>query len=201
MAGGRRRGEESGSTRTAILNATETIMLEEGYAAVSSRRVAAVAGLKSQLVYYHFGTMDSLFLAVFERAEEQFFKRHLQALTAPDPLRAFWGLSIDARTRLFQEFQALASHNKPVRAALARAAEKARETEVVLMSRILESLGVDPAVLPPIVLSVLTAGVSRALVTEAMLGVTMGHQETLAFIERGMDQLQARAKAKADASD
>jgi AcrR family transcriptional regulator len=191
MATVRRKGEESAKTRTAILDATETIMLEEGYAAVSSRRVAAVAGLKSQLVYYHFGAMDALFLAVLERSTEQFYKRHLQALTAADPLKAFWELSIDARTRLFQEFMALASHNKAVRAALARAAEKTRETEVVLMGRILDGLGVDQTALPPIVLSVLIAGASRALVTEATLGVTMGHDETRRFIERALAQLAA----------
>src|SRR5262249_22294781 len=52
MALERRNSEESSGTRNAILDATEAIMREEGYAAVSSRRVAEKAGLKSQLVHY-----------------------------------------------------------------------------------------------------------------------------------------------------
>ena len=42
-------------------------MLEEGYAAVTSRRVAAKANLKPQLVHYYFRTMDDLFLAIHRR--------------------------------------------------------------------------------------------------------------------------------------
>src|SRR5580693_6739527 len=60
--------EAAASTREAILAAAETIMTEEGYAAVTSRRVAEKAGLKSQLVHYYFGTMDELFVAVYERS-------------------------------------------------------------------------------------------------------------------------------------
>src|ERR1700741_3492798 len=76
MASERRNGEESASTRTAILDATAQIMREEGYAAVRSRKVAGRAGLKSQLAHYHFGTMDELFLALYQRYEEQYFQRH-----------------------------------------------------------------------------------------------------------------------------
>ena len=56
--------------RGALLDAAEQLMLEEGYAAVTSRRVAAQAGLKPQLVHYYFRTMDDLFLAVFRRRAE-----------------------------------------------------------------------------------------------------------------------------------
>src|ERR1700758_5191902 len=100
----RKSGEESSSTRDAILDATEAIMVEEGYPAVTSRRVAERAGLKSQLVHYHFGTMDDLFVAVYERSEREFLRRHLQAVSADNPLRALWDLSLHPqRNRLSQE--------------------------------------------------------------------------------------------------
>ena len=44
---------------------------EEGYAAVTSRRVADAAGLKPQLVHYYFRTMEDLFLEVFRRRAEE----------------------------------------------------------------------------------------------------------------------------------
>ena len=50
-------------------------MLEEGYAAVTSRRVAAQAGLKPQLVHYYFRTMDDLFLAAYRRRADQGLER------------------------------------------------------------------------------------------------------------------------------
>ena len=46
MAAPRRIGALNSATRALILDATEQIMLEEGYAAASTRRVAAQAGLK-----------------------------------------------------------------------------------------------------------------------------------------------------------
>jgi len=57
-------------------------MLSEGYAAVTSRRVAAEAGLKPQLVHYYFRTMDDLFLALYRRRADQGLERGRQALLA-----------------------------------------------------------------------------------------------------------------------
>ena len=48
------------ATRALLIDATIQIMLEEGYAAATSRRVAAKAGVKPALVHYYFPTMDEL---------------------------------------------------------------------------------------------------------------------------------------------
>ena len=45
MASPRRIGAPDAKNRTVLLDAAESLMLEEGYAAVTSRRVAAQAGL------------------------------------------------------------------------------------------------------------------------------------------------------------
>jgi AcrR family transcriptional regulator len=45
------------------MGATESVMREEGYGALTSRHVAARAGLNQQTVYYYFETMDGLLLA------------------------------------------------------------------------------------------------------------------------------------------
>ena len=101
MPGTKRSTSDNASTKQAILDATEKIMCDEGYAAVSSRRVAEVAGLKSQLVHYHFGTMNNLFLALFRRAEEDFLARQVLSLTSTTPLRSLWEQSLhQSDTRL-----------------------------------------------------------------------------------------------------
>ncbi|HEY6427499.1 MAG TPA: helix-turn-helix domain-containing protein, partial [Acidimicrobiales bacterium] len=79
MTTNRRIGAETSKTRTVLLDAAEKLMLEEGYAAVTSRRVAAAAGLKPQLVHYYFRTMDDLFLALFRRRAEQGLERQARA--------------------------------------------------------------------------------------------------------------------------
>src|SRR5215472_5299555 len=67
MASPRRIGAPDAKNRAVLLDAAEQLMLQEGYAAVTSRRVAAKAGLKPQLVHYCFRTMDDLFLAMLAR--------------------------------------------------------------------------------------------------------------------------------------
>jgi len=70
-------------------------MLEEGYAAVSSRRIAQKAGLKPQLVYYYFRTMDDLFLAAFRRRAEKGLERQAEAVASNQPLQALLAFSDD----------------------------------------------------------------------------------------------------------
>ena len=66
MTSARRIGAPDAKNRSVLLDAAEQLMLEEGYAAVTSRRVAEKAALKPQLVHYYFRTMDDLFLEVME---------------------------------------------------------------------------------------------------------------------------------------
>ncbi|CAN7398261.1 helix-turn-helix domain containing protein [Phenylobacterium sp. LjRoot219] len=193
MTSERRNGEESARTRTAILDATAQIMREEGYAAVSSRKVAERAGLKSQLVHYHFGTMDELFLALYQRYEQQHFARHAQALASRNPLRALWDLSVDAAgAELSLEFIALANHRKAIRKEIARSTERYRSLQVAVVSRFAEDLALSPDDMPADVLCFLMVATSRALITEAAVGVSAGHASMRAYIERQLQALEAR---------
>ena len=192
-----RKARESGAaTRAAILDAAETLMAEESYAAVTSRRVAEKAGLKSQLVHYYFGTMDELFAAVYERAEKEFLARHLQAARADNPLRALWDLSMHPRrTRLAQEFIALASRRESMRTITARVLEQTHAINAEFIGRYLQQAGLDRDDCPPVVLSHLIKGLSRSLINEASVGVSVGHREVRAFVERWLGRLDAKPRA------
>src|SRR5581483_3508955 len=121
MPPSRRLAGPNAKNRSVLLDAAEQLMLREGYAAVTSRRVAAEAGLKHQLVHYYFATMDDLFLEVFRRRAEQGAERHAAALASDHPLREFWQYSLDSSgTALTIEFIALANHRKAIRAEIAR---------------------------------------------------------------------------------
>src|SRR5690606_33732827 len=109
-----RRSSDSGSVdtdaRSRLIEATAQIMREEGYAAATSRRVAARAGVKQALVYYYFPTMDDLFVEVLRTGAEAALERMRTALTDDDPLRALWELNSDNRlTSPNSEFIALAN--------------------------------------------------------------------------------------------
>jgi AcrR family transcriptional regulator len=188
----RRLGAETSATRAALLEAAERLMLEEGYAAVTSRHVAARAGLKPQLVHYYFRTMDDLFLALFRGRAEQGLARQADALASAQPLWALWDLSRDPRgTALTMEFIALANHRKAIRAEIAAAAERFRAEQLRGLQGVLEGYGVGPEQCPPIVATVVLSSVSRFLVIEQeSLGMSSGHAETVALVEDLLTRLE-----------
>ncbi len=180
----RRIGAEDSKTRAQLLDAAELLLLEEGYAAVTSRRIAARAGLKPQLVHYYFRTMDDLFLEVFRRRAEENVARAERAIAADGSLRVLWQLNADPRGATFNiEFVALANHRKAIRTEIARYAERFRAAQLQAMGAALGALGVTEDELPPIVALLMMTGLSQVLALEQALGVTAGHDTTRSFIE------------------
>lgn len=195
MASDRRIGAPDAKNRGVLLDAAERLMLEEGYAAVTSRRLAERAGLKPQLVHYYFRTMDDLFLEVFRRRAEQGLELQKRALQSPQPLWALWRLNTHpTATRMTMEFAALANHRKSLRAEIARYAERFRNDQLDVVSSALSRYDVANEV-PPVVWSVLFTGVSSVLVLERQLGMTAGHAETFELVERYLRQLEGDPEA------
>ncbi len=191
MTSARRIGAPDAKNRGVLLDAAEQLMLEEGYAAVTSRRVAEKAALKPQLVHYYFRTMDELFLAAFRRRAEEGLEVQAQVLQARQPLWALWRFSTDpAATAITMEFIALANHRKALKAEIAYYAERFREEQQKALSTVLQRYGIDPAEVPPLVWSVLMTSVSRVLVIEQALGMSAGHAETVEFVERYLHRLE-----------
>jgi AcrR family transcriptional regulator len=187
----RRIGAEDSKTRARLLDAAEILLREEGYAAVTSRRVAARAELKPQLVHYYFRTMDDLFLEVFRRRAEENLARFERAIADDGSLRTLWALNADTRGAAFtMEFVALANHRKAIRAEVARFAERFRAAQVEAVSAALARHGVSADQLPPIVAILMMTGLAQVFALEDALGVTAGHDTTLEFIERSIAQLE-----------
>jgi AcrR family transcriptional regulator len=188
----RRIGAEDSKTRAQLLDAAEQLLLEESYAAVTSRRVAAKAGLKPQLVHYYFRTMDDLFLEVFRRRADANLARLERAVEADGSLRSLWRLNADPRGAAFTtEFVALANHRKAIRAEIARYAERYRAAQLAALRSALEAEGVSEERLPPIVALLLMTGLSQVLALEQGLGVTAGHDTTAAFVEQVIGRLES----------
>jgi AcrR family transcriptional regulator len=186
----RRIGAEDSETRARLVDAAEKLLLGEGYAAVTSRRVAAAADLKPQLVHYYFRTMDDLFLAVFRRRADDDISRFERAVAADGSLRNLWKLNSDPRRTAFtMEFVALANHRKAIRNEIALYAERFRAAQLDAFSTALEASGVAPD-LPPEVALLLMTGLSQVLALEQGLGITAGHDLARDLIERTIDRLE-----------
>jgi AcrR family transcriptional regulator len=191
----RRIGAESSKTRAQLLDAAQDLMLEEGYAAVTSRKLAARAGLKPQLVHYYFRTMDDLFLALFRRGADLNRRRLERALSSPQPLRALWRFASDrAGTALMLEFGALSNHRKAIGAELAAYSADFRERQTEVVAKVLSEAGIGADELPPIAVPVLMTGISQVMGIEASFGTTTGHDDALALVERLLDRLEPRVQ-------
>jgi AcrR family transcriptional regulator len=181
----RRIGAEDSKTRAQLLDAAEKLLRDEGYAAVTSRRVAAAADLKPQLVHYYFRTMDDLFLEVFRRRAEENLARLDRAIAEDGSLENLWRLNADPRGAAFMfEFVALANHRKAIRAEIANYAERSRTAQLEALRVALADRGIDDDQLPAIVGLLLMTGLSQVMGIEQAIGVTTGHDITLAFVDR-----------------
>jgi AcrR family transcriptional regulator len=190
MAAPRKAKADDGGTRRRLLEATAQIMHEEGYAAATSRRVAAKAGIRQPLVHYYFPTMDDLFLAVLREGADVALDQMRSALTDNNPLRALWAINSDPRRSVLNtEFMALANHRKPIGAELKAYAERVRDMETAAVTLVLRGHGIDLDTHPPIVISMLIAQIARSLCNEDAVGVTLGHDEMRRYVERQIDAL------------
>ena len=199
MTSTRRIGTESSATRAALLDAALALMVEEGYAAVTSRRVAARADLKPQLVHYYFRTMDDLFVALVRRGAELNLERQVEALASPQPLRALWELSTDPTGMVLTvELFALANHRKAIRAELVAYAEQFRSQQTEALAGILERYGVDTGGFPPAVAPVVMTGLSRIIGLETALGLTTGHQELQSLVEQWLRRYEREPERPVD---
>ncbi len=86
------------ATRTSILDAARSVLRERGYASLSTREVAAVAGVPLSQIHYHFGSKQGLLVALLEYLDAQLLGRqqgmfHDRSLT----LSQQWNLACDYR--------------------------------------------------------------------------------------------------------
>ena len=190
MASTRRIGAADSKTRAKLLDVAERLMIEEGYPAVTSRRLGREAELSNQLVHYYFRTMDDLFLEVFRRRAEEGFARFRKAMDANPSLRTVWSFSGGGPGAGFNiEFAAMANHRKAIRTEMARYADQFRTMQLDAIAEVLAGHPTLPEGLTPDVILVAMTGVAQTMALEQALGVTAGHDATLAFIDDLVDRL------------
>ena len=184
--------------RRRLLDATEELMLAEGYAAVSSRSVATAASMNAPLVHYYFATLDDLFVAVLQRRSDRNVERMADALAAPEPLRAWWALASDTRgTALFVELMAAANHRPALKAELGDVARRVRAMQVERLTTLLQEYRLDPEVFPPPLVAAAVQGLAFSVVMDQAAGYDTSPEEAAAAMDRLVDRLEAARRSRA----
>ena len=73
-------------TRTLILDAARMRLLADGYAGLSTRKVAEQAGVPLSQLHYHFGSKQGLILALFEEENRRRLARQQRLYAQETPL-------------------------------------------------------------------------------------------------------------------
>jgi AcrR family transcriptional regulator len=195
MASPRPNGAEEPDARTALLDAVERLMLSEGYAAVTSRRVAAEAGVNAGLVYYYFGPMENLFVEVFRRSAARMFGRQAEALASEQPLWALWDLIRDqTNTSLNLEFLALGNHRKVVMEEMKEFSVRFRHLQFEGLSKVLAKYKVDTEKWPPEAVMLFMDGAARFMGEERAYGLNLGHPQAVGVVERLIGEVEGRRR-------
>jgi AcrR family transcriptional regulator len=165
-------------------------MLSDGYAAVTSRRVEAEAGLK---LHYHFGTLDDLFVAVVRRRGESNVARLADAFASQEPLRAWWRLLSEPRgNALLVELTAAANHRPALQAEVAGFAREVRGMQIEALESILDDYGIDRDAFPPALVAAAVQGLAFAMAHDEAAGFDTAHEAASMAMTRLIDRLEAR---------
>lgn len=179
--------------RERVLDAAEELMLEDGYAAVTSRAVATRLGINAPTIHYYFGSVDDLFIAVLRRRAEGNVQRMADALGSAHPLRAWWELASDPRgAALFIEFIAAGNHRPALQEALGSYARDVRAMQVDALDELLPQYGLDPGELRPALVAAAMQGLAFGLVADQMAGHETSTEEARAGMRDLIDRLEER---------
>lgn len=191
MATKRRLGTETSTTRTALMDAVEGVMRTDGYGALTARSVAERAGLKHQLVYYYFQTLDDLLIATYERHVGRYLARIEQALASDRPLHAFWQVhSNPVDAVLNMEFLSLANHSEPIRSRTVAFGEDVRRLGLDRLEGLIRRPDATGGVISPFAVTMALSAIGSILGLESAIGIGGGHAETRALIDWCIDQLE-----------
>jgi AcrR family transcriptional regulator len=113
-------------TRLALLAAAEACLRAHGYAGLSTRRVAELAGMPLSQIHYHFGSKDALVLALLDYQNRRLLDRQKATFAADLPLWKRWEKACDyldedltsGYVRVLQEMTAAGWSNPEIAAAV-----------------------------------------------------------------------------------
>jgi len=82
-------------TRDRILTAARECLLADGFAGLSTRKVAMQAGVPLSQIHYHFGSKEELILAILRRENDRLLGRQAAMFASELPLWKRWDLACD----------------------------------------------------------------------------------------------------------
>ena len=177
----------------AFLDAAERLLVEIGYAAITTRRLAREAGANQGLVHYYFGSMDNLLVRVLERFTERLIVRQRAMYAADLPFIEKWRQAMryldedfaSGYQKVWYELQAMAWNTPELRERIAHVTVEWREVLEEAFEQARREHGIE---MPVGALAVLIAAFNQGLILERLSGIDSGHRELLDWIDEWLEE-------------
>jgi AcrR family transcriptional regulator len=172
----------------ALLDAAERLLVEAGYAGVTTRRLAEEAGVNNGLVHYYFGSLENVMVRALERFTERLIARQRAMYADPDvPFIEKWRTAMRflvsedvAYEKVWYELQALAWNRPELREPVDRVQGEWRAVLTEAFAEPHERYGIE---MPLDALVSLVVTFNEGIILERLSGVEEGHQALLAWID------------------
>ena len=180
----------------ALLDAAERVLVDAGYAGITTRRLAEEAGVNHGLVHYYFGSVENLLVRMLERFTERLIARQREMYAADMPFLEKWRTAMRylmsedfAYEKVWLELQALAWNRPDLRERVdARERRVARGADGGIRRAASSSYGIEMP-LEALVSLVMTFNVG--IILERLGGIDRpGTSELLDWIDAFLEERQ-----------
>src|SRR5262245_61403390 len=184
----------------ALLDAAERLLVEQGYGAITTRKLADQVGVNHGLVHYYFGSMEEVMVQVLERFTARLIERQ-RAMYASDrsfleKWRVAWAFQEEdlasGYSKIWLELQAMAWNRPELRARVQHVNAEWRRVLTEAFAPAVREHGFDALSLDATVGLVMT--MAPGYVLECLSGIDEGHTALLSEIEGWMKSRMGDAK-------
>jgi len=180
----------------ALLDAAERVLVDAGYAGITTRRLAEEAGVNHGLVHYYFGSNESLLVRALERFTERLIERQRELYAADMPFVEKWRTAMrylvaedSTYEKVWLELQAMAWNDAGLRERLVRVNGEWRAVLTEAFREPHRELGID---MPLEALVALVITFNEGIIFERLSGVETGQAALLDWIEGWLEDKEQR---------
>lgn len=188
--------------RSRLLDAAERLLIEIGYAGITTRRLAEEAGVNHGLVHYYYGSMEDLLLRVLERFTDRLIARQRAMYALPVPFAVRWRTAMHyleedrPYQKIWFELQAMGWNDPGIRARLGKVHGAWRDAMRDAVREALTDAGLGDDRLSLEAWITLIVTMNEGIILERLSGIDRGHDELLEGIDRWIAGLTGAPSAE-----
>lgn len=189
-----------GETEQRFLDAAERLLIQHGYAGVTTRRLAEEAGANHGLVHYYFGSMEELLFQVLERFTSRLIERQRAMYSSDIPYIEQWRKAMEYLNedrpyqKVWWELQAMSWNRPEFRERVVSVHSAWCDAMRDAVSHALSRYRIEGMEMSVDGWITLIATVNEGIILERLSGITAGHDELLEGIDRWLSSLEKNAR-------